>query len=75
VCRGTLLGPTRGALPWSHRPQERIPPMQFQNAPSQNQSVYWIDGQGVRAAYVGIFPKLAKKVILIDENFLCKSLV
>jgi hypothetical protein len=49
--------------------------MQFQNAPSQNQGVYWIDGQGVRAAYVGIFPKLAKKVILIDENFLCKSLV
>jgi hypothetical protein len=49
--------------------------VQFPNAPSQNQGVYWIDGRGVRAAYAGIFQKLAKKDILIDENFLSKSLV
>jgi hypothetical protein len=49
--------------------------MQFPNAPSQNQGVYWTDGKGVRAAYAGIFQKLAKKDFLIDTNFLRKSLV
>jgi hypothetical protein len=49
--------------------------MQFPNAPSQNQGVYWYDGRGVRAAYAAIFQKLAKKDILIDKNFLSKSLV
>jgi hypothetical protein len=49
--------------------------MQFPNAPSQNQGLYWNDGKGVRAAYAAIFQKLAKKDILIDKNFLCKSLV
>jgi hypothetical protein len=49
--------------------------MQFPNAPSQNQGIYRNDGKGVRAAFAGIFQKLAKKDFLIDKNFLCKSLV
>jgi len=75
VCRGTLLGAIGGTLPGSLRSQARIPPMQFPNAPSQNKGVYWNNGNGVRAAYAGIFPKLAKKDFLIEKNFLRKSLV
>jgi hypothetical protein len=49
--------------------------MQSPDAPSQNQGVYGTDGQGVRTAAAGFFPKLAKKVFLIATNLLGKSLV